>query len=401
LIGHVNVDERLSQRTLRGKEDHAMSEHRTFRPGLEDVVVAETALSWVDGEGGRLVVRGYPIESLAGHRFEAMCGLLWDGALPAPARGEEIRRGLGDGRAEAFAELGRSGAALDAADAMESLRAGVAALYGRPEPFERTSCRLVGAIAVWLAAWHRRRLGLPPVAPDARRSHADDTLRMLAGTPAPPAFVRGLDAYLVTVAEHGMNASTFTARVVASTRSDAVSAVVAALGSLKGPLHGGAPGPVLDMLDAIGSEERAAAWLSAELAAGRRIMGLGHRVYRVRDPRARVLETALAALEAEGVASRYLALARAVERAAVAALDAHRPERRLRTNVEFYTAVLLDALGIPRALFTPVFAAGRSAGWLAHVAEERAVDRLIRPRQRYVGPLPEDAGGGRPLAAVG
>jgi citrate synthase len=254
---------------------------------------------------------------------------------------------------------------------------------------------------VWLAAWHRRRLGLVPIAPDPERAHAEDLLHMLAGeAPAAPA-VRGLDAYLVTVAEHGMNASTFTARVVASTRSDAVSAVVAALGSLKGPLHGGAPGPVLDMLDAIGSAERASAWLATELAAGRRIMGLGHRVYRVRDPRAHVLETALAALEAAGVASRYLALARAVERAAIEALDAHRPERQLRTNVEFYTAVLLDALGIARTLFTPVFAAGRCAGWLAHIAEERAVNRLIRPRQRYRGPLPDDFADGPALAVAG
>jgi citrate synthase len=378
-----------------------MNEYTPFRPGLEDVVVAETSLSWVDGEGGRLVVRGHPIESLAAHRFEEMCGLLWDGVLPGAVRSEEIRRALGAGRAEAFAELGRSPAALDADDAMESLRAGLAALRAPAEPLERTGCRLAGAIAVWLAAWHRRRLGLALVAPDPDRSHAEDLLRMLAGVPAPAAFVRGLDAYLVTVAEHGMNASTFTARVVASTRSDAVSAVVAALGSLKGPLHGGAPGPVLDMLDAIGSGENAGAWLSAELAAGRRIMGLGHRVYRVRDPRAHVLETALAALEAGGVASRYLALARSVERAAVEALAAHRPERRLRTNVEFYTAVLLDALGIPRALFTPVFAAARAAGWIAHIAEERAVDRLIRPRQRYVGPLPESFAAGCARAAAG
>ena len=378
-----------------------MDENKPFRPGLEDVVVAETSLSWVDGEGGRLVVRGHPIESLAARRFEEMCGLLWDGALPAAARTEEIRRALGAGRAEAFAELSRSPAALDADDAMEALRAGLAALRAPAEPLERTGCRLAGAITVWLAAWQRRRRGLAPVAPDPDRSHAEDLLRMLADAPAPAAFVRGLDAYLVTVAEHGMNASTFTARVVASTRSDAVSAVVAALGSLKGPLHGGAPGPVLDMLDAIGSGGDAGAWLSAELAAGRRIMGLGHRVYRVRDPRAQVLETALAALEAEGVASRYLALARAVERAAVEALDAHRPERRLRTNVEFYTAVLLDALGIPRALFTPVFAAARAAGWIAHIAEERSVDRLIRPRQRYVGPLPEAFDAGCALGAAG
>jgi citrate synthase len=378
-----------------------MSEHTPFRPGLEDVVVAETALSWVDGEGGRLVVRGHPIEALADRSFEEMCGLLWDGALPGPARTEEIRRALGAAREEAFAAL-PDGARLDADDAMDALRASLAALRCAPdEPLERTGVRLVGAIAVVLAAWGRRRAGLAPVAPDPRRAHADDLLRMLSDEPAGAARARGLDAYLVTVAEHGMNASTFTARVVASTRSDAVSAVVAALGSLKGPLHGGAPGPVLAMLDAIGDGGRAAAWLREELAAGRRIMGLGHRIYRVRDPRAHVLETALAALEAAGARSRYLPLARAVERAAVDALDAHRPDRRLRANVEFYTAVLLDALGIPRTLFTAVFAAARAAGWLAHVAEQRAVDRLIRPRQRYVGPLPEAFGGGRTLAAAG
>jgi citrate synthase len=359
-----------------------------FRPGLEGVVVAETALSWVDGGGGRLIVRGHPVEALAALGFEDVCGLLWDGELPGAARRARLAAELGAGRARAFGELPRLGALLDTPDAMEALRAALAALRGSDEPFEASRARLSGAVAVFLAAWRRRRHGHPPIAPDPARGHADDLLCMLRGAPAPAALVRGLDRYLVTVAEHGMNASTFTARVVASTRSDAVSAVVAALGSLKGPLHGGAPGPVLDMLDAIGRAERARAWLAAELTAGRRIMGLGHRVYRVRDPRALVLESVLAELEAAGVESRYLALARAVERAAVELLDAHRPERRLRTNVEFYTAVLLDALEIPRALFTPLFAAARVAGWLAHVAEERAVDRLIRPSQRYVGPLP-------------
>jgi citrate synthase len=364
-----------------------------FKPGLEDVVVAETALSLVDGARGRLVVRGHSIEELDVLRFEEMCALLWDGALPTAERSEALRAAFGAGRAEAHAELARASAAAPAGgDAMEALRAGLAALHAPDEPPERTGCRLVGAVAVILSAWERRRRGLAPVAPDPERGHADDLLRMLRGAPAPAALVRGLDTYLVTVAEHGMNASTFTARVVASTRSDLVSALVAALGSLKGPLHGGAPGPVLDMLDAIERPEAAEAWLRTELAAGRRIMGLGHRIYRVRDPRAHVLESALAHLERAGVASRYLALARAVEGAAVAVLDAHRPGRNLRTNVEFYTAVLLDALGIPRALFTPVFAAGRSAGWLAHVTEERRVDRLIRPRQRYVGPLPASFG---------
>src|SRR5262245_655653 len=360
----------------------------TFQPGLEDVVVAESSLSLVDGEGGRLIVRGFAIEDLASLRFEEVCGLLWSGSLPAAGESEALRRGLGAGRAAAFKGLHRVLPLLDAADAMDALRACAASLSARAEPADETRHRLAGALAVFTAAWHRRRSGLAPVAPDPDGSHADDWLRMLRGTPAPAALVRGLDTYLVTVAEHGMNASTFTARVVASTRSDAVSATVAALGSLKGPLHGGAPGPVLDMLDAIGSAEAAPEWLRRELASGRRIMGLGHRVYRVRDPRAAVLEAAVAELERAGVRSRYLALARAVERAAVAALDERRPGRRLRANVEFYTAVLLDALGVPRELFTPLFAVGRVAGWLAHVDEETAVARLIRPSLRYVGPLP-------------
>jgi citrate synthase len=195
----------------------------------------------------------------------------------------------------------------------------------------------------------------------------------------------------VTVADHGMNASTFAARVVASTGSDAISAVVAGVGALKGPLHGGAPGPVLDMLDAIGAPNRAVSWLESELAAGRRIMGMGHRVYRVRDPRAAVLEAALERLEREGTRGGRLPLARAVERAATELLAGRHPERALRTNVEFYTAVLLDALGIDRRLFSATFAVGRVIGWYAHIEEQRRSGRLIRPASRYVGPSVTDA----------
>ncbi len=198
----------------------------------------------------------------------------------------------------------------------------------------------------------------------------------------------------MTVADHGMNASTFAARVVASTGSDLVSAVVAGVGALKGPLHGGAPGPVLDMLDAIAAPERAAAWIEGELLAGRRIMGMGHRIYRVRDPRAAVLERATLELSRAGVVTGRLGLARAVERAAEGALRQKHPDRPLRANVEFYTAVLLDTLGLDRAEFTPTFAVGRAAGWTAHVEEQRATGRLIRPASRYVGPRPTPPSGG-------
>jgi citrate synthase len=248
---------------------------------------------------------------------------------------------------------------------------------------------LVGASAVFVAAHHRRRFGKAALAPSATRGHAEDFLAMLQGDAPNPALVRALNTYLVTISDHGMNASTFAARVVTSTGSDMVSAVVAAIGALKGPLHGGAPGPVLDMLDAIGEPEHAEAWLRRELDAGHRIMGMGHRVYRVRDPRAAVLEKAVHELSGHAHPSGRLALAQAVEAQATALLDARHPDRKLRANVEFFTAVLLEAVGLDRRLFTATFAVGRVVGWCAHIAEQNAKGRLIRPASRYVGPMPD------------
>jgi citrate synthase len=267
---------------------------------------------------------------------------------------------------------------------MDALRASVAHL-SEAEGFA-TPAALTGAVGTLAAAWARTRRGERPVAPDVSLGHAADYLRMITGSAPRAPFTAALDAYLVTVVDHGMNASTFAARVVASTGSDLVSAVVAAIGALKGPLHGGAPGPVLDMLDAIGSPDRAAAWIEGELLAGRRLMGMGHRIYRVRDPRAAVLERATSRLEQAGVSTGRLDLARAVERAAEGALRRKHPDRPLRANVEFYTAVLLDTIGLDRAEFSPTFAAGRAAGWCAHVAEQRAAGKLIRPASSYVGP---------------
>jgi len=241
----------------------------------------------------------------------------------------------------------------------------------------------IGAAPVFVAAWNRARSGATPIAPDPALSHAADYLRMSTGIAPSAAAVTALDAYLVTVIDHGMSASTFTARVITSTGSDLISAIVGGVGALKGPLHGGAPGPVLDMLDAIGTPENAEPWILAELAAGRRIMGMGHRIYRVRDPRAAVLETAVRPL-----ASRRLEMARAVEVAASKILRERKPDRPLAANVEFYTAVLLDAVGLPREQFSATFAVSRIAGWSAHVIEQRRTGRLIRPASRYVGAVP-------------
>jgi citrate synthase len=354
--------------------------HAGVAHGLEGVVVAETRLSSVDGAAGRLILAGLDVEEVAARgSFEEACALLWDAADPSERRRNELGRALAEGRARAFERMVALGDALDRENAMDALRAAAAHLPG-----ERTSREeLTASLAVFTAAWVRRRGGLDPVPPSPDRGHAEDLLAMMRGSRPPSAEARALAAYLSAVIDHGMNASTFAARVIASTESDLVSAVVGAIGALKGRLHGGAPGPVLDMLDAVGHESNAKPWIERELAAKRRIMGMGHRVYRVRDPRAAVLERTL--LELAGDSGR-VRLARAVERAAEEALRERHPERPLTANVELYTALLLEALGIPREAFTAVFACGRVAGWCAHVEEQRRTGRLIRPSAKYVGP---------------
>ena len=360
----------------------------TSASGLEGVVVAETELSDVDGERGILTIRGHAVEDLVGRTsFEEVCGLLWHGVLPSPAARTDIELSLAQARHEAFERIPALGNAFLMSDGMNALRAAVAHLPDSGDP-SRDRVRLTGSIAVYAAAWSRVRIGQAPVPPRVDLTHAADFLRMLSGVEPPPALAASMDAYLCCVCDHGMNASTFAARVVASTRSDMVSSIVAAIGALKGPLHGGAPGPVLDMLDAIGEPDRTPVWLEAEVAAGRRIMGMGHRVYRVRDPRAAALERTASSLRTSGAAPARLLLARHVEQEAERLLEQRHPGRHLRANVEFYTAVLLDALGIPRTLFTPAFAASRVAGWCAHVEEQWRVGRLIRPASRYVGPVP-------------
>lgn len=353
-------------------------------PGLEGIVAADTILSEVDGANGRLILRGRPIEDLAGHlTFEAALEFFWQGLLPMPQT-RTIAAALAAARLQAYVTaipvMRTAGPGLGA---YERMRLGLAALC-REEPSE-DAFAITGALPVLLAAAARIGRGEAPIAPSSTAASAEDLLTMLTGTAPTGRAVAAIDRYLVTILDHGFNASTFTARVIASTGADMGSAVLGAMGALKGPLHGGAPGPVLDMLDAIGTPERAEPWITDALARGERLMGFGHRIYRQRDPRADVLKAGLATLEA---ADGRVALAEVVEREAVAALARHKPDRPLNTNVEFYTAVLLEAAGIDRGLFTPLFATGRVAGWCAHVAEQRATGRLIRPGSRYVGPMP-------------
>jgi citrate synthase len=348
-------------------------------PGLEGIVVADTGISDVDGERGTLVIAGADVEALAAASpFERAVALVLvaGGADPAGITPAAI----GAARAAAWELVPRLGDALDHPDGMDALRTALGHLRATGDD-ARDAIAAIGAAPVFVAAWSRRRARQAPVAPDPALGHAADYLRMTIAAAPAPAAIRALDAYLVTVIDHAMSASTFTARVIASTASDLISALVGGVGALKGPLHGGAPGPVLDMLDAVGADPEA--WLLGELAAGRRIMGMGHRVYRVRDPRAAVLEDAVRPL-----ASPRLEQARAVERAAAKILRERKPDRPLAANVEFYTAVLLDAVGLPREQFSATFAVSRIAGWSAHVIEQHRTGRLIRPASRYTGARP-------------
>ena len=363
--------------------------------GLEDLVFATTRLSDVDGAAGKLSIAGRAVEELAGaYPIEHVAWLLFYGADPTADELARTRRALGQARARAHARTPALGDALDAPDAMDALRAGLAHITlpevaghdGLGAAFARC-LELAGAIAAFSGAWagRRARPGLAPIAPDPEAPHAADLARLVSGEPTTDARAPALDAYLVAVVDHGMNASTFAARVVASTASDDGSAVGAALGALKGRLHGGAPGPVLDMLDAVAVDGDAARWVAAALSRGERIMGMGHRVYRVRDPRAEVLEAAVRLL-ASSNASDGLKLAQSVEQEATLLLNARHPERPLSANVEFYTAVLLNALHIPVEDFTPTFAASRVIGWCAHVMEQKRTGRLIRPSSIYRRP---------------
>jgi len=355
--------------------------------GLDGVVVAETVVSEVDGKLGRLIIKGVDAETLGfTSTFEETCSLLWQGLVPETMTLAEMKQAFYQGRCDAFQLAQENLNLFKRSEPMEVLRTTTSLLSGGTEKTLSAYIKIAAAVGFFAATWSRVQKGLEPLAPDANLSQAGDLLRMLTDKMPTAEEVAALDTYLTTVSDHGMNASTFTARVVASTESDNVSCVVAAIGALKGPLHGGAPGPVLEMLNEIGSPDKAEAWLVNELDHGKRIMGMGHRIYQVRDPRAAIFEKAISLLEEKNHSgSERLLLARAVERNAERILAERHPEKPLKANVEFYTAVLLDTLKIHHLSFSSMFAAGRVGGWLAHIAEQRALGRLIRPASTYIG----------------
>ncbi len=368
-----------------------MSDRRraAFVPGLEGVVATETRLSSVDGEAGALIIAGFPVGELASRATaEEMVYLLWRDALPDSRQLTTFREELAGRRALPGATLDLlRAAAAERASAMDALRmaADTTSLGAAADSYAQ-ALALVARLPTIAAAHWRLRGGEEPVAPDPKLGHAANYLYMLTGEVPGAESVRALETYLNAASDHGMNASTLAARVIMSTRSDIVSAIVGAIGALKGPLHGGAPGPALDVVFQIGESSRAEVVLRERLERGERLMGFGHRIYRVRDPRADVLAAAAERLyAAEGDGELY-ELALEVEKTALGLLAEYKPDRNLQTNVEFYTALVLHGLGLPAELFTPTFAAARVAGWTAHCFEQQALDRLIRPQSAYVGP---------------
>jgi citrate synthase len=357
--------------------------------GLEGIVAAETRLSMVDGEAGELVIAGFAVAELAPRAtFEETVFLLWNGDLPGAHERDRFTADLASRRALPAAALELlAAAARENVDGMDALRlaAGTASLLPSTNDLD-TAKNLVALAPSIVAAYWRLLHGEAPIAPRADLGHAANYLYMLTGEVPSAERVRGLETYLNTVVDHGLNASTFTARVITSTGSDFVSAIVGAIGALKGPLHGGAPGPALDMVFEIGDASRAEEVLRAKIEAGERLMGFGHRVYRVRDPRADVLAAAAERMFTRGGDMHLYELARAVEAVAIRLLEEHKPGRKLQTNVEFYTALLLHGLGLEVPLFTPTFAISRTAGWLAHCVEQRKANRIIRPQSVYSGP---------------
>ncbi len=358
--------------------------HRPYSPGLEGVIAGETSLSFIDGERGRLLYRGYRIGDLVQHgTYASIANLLWTGdwdpkhrlpTAPVPAPVMTTLRALP--------------AETKPMDALRTAVSAWGALQDLPFPATVDQARALTSFSPSaLAAFARLRDGQEPIEPDPSLDLVAGFLYQLTGTAPDAGTARALDAYFIVGAEHSFNASTFTARVITSTRSDIASAIVGAIGTMKGPLHGGAPSEVVDQLSQVGSADKAEAWVRDALDRGERLMGFGHRVYRAYDPRAAALRTV-----AEGMDNKpeWLQLATEVEDVALRVLAERHPDRPLKTNVEFYAAPVLMGVGLKPDLFPATFSLARHAGWTAHVLEQASANRLIRPDVNYIGPAERD-----------
>ncbi len=363
--------------------------------GLEGVVAAATNIAEVDGEKGRLTLRGYDISELAGNvSFEEVAYLLWHGKLPTESEYAELQDEMRAARELSEETLACLHDVAKSTSGMHVLRIGASTLsigdglidgISKEDNLKRAA-RLQAQVPAIVAHSYRIGQGLPIVLPKAEHGLAQGFLYMLEGEEPSQARIDGLNAYLTAVSEHGFNASTFTGRVVMSTNSDMVSALTAAICALKGPRHGGVPGPVLAMLNEIGTVANADAYIRNEMTQGRRIMGFGHRIYKVRDPRAAILTVAAEKMAAITGDRHLLDLTQAVENTCVKVLAELKPGRDLYANVELYAALVLHSVSVPSEIFTPIFAIGRTSGWTAHMIEQMDETKIIRPESVYTGP---------------
>lgn len=349
-----------------------------------------TKLSAIDGNNGHLTIAGFALEDIAPHvSLEQMTYLLWHDQLPNNAELQSFTAALAEKRylpKDTVALL--KSAAQHQTPIIDALRLATDSLsieLTQHDTDQTTAIRLLAAIPTIVASYWRLKQKQPLVEPDNTLNHANNFLYMLTGTKPTASSARALEIYLNTTIEHGFNASTFTARVITATESDFISAIVGAIGALKGPLHGGAPGPALQMVFDIAQKDQTEPYLRNKLDHGERLMGFGHRVYKTRDPRADILANAAKNLYQKDADQALYQLAMHVERTALALLSEYKPHRPLHTNVEFYTALLLHGLGINDSLFTPIFAISRTGGWLAHCFEQRQQAKLIRPQSHYTG----------------
>jgi citrate synthase len=351
----------------------------TLRPGLEGVVVAETVLSHADSERGMLWVRGHAIpELIERYGYEGTVALLWDGLAGRDLTRDDMTKVLGAARRQAFDRIDTWLPLAAGREFDEAIRIGLALL-----PDDAPPAAIVATFAVYVPAALRAARREKPLPPDPSLPVATDVLRMLHGAAPHDAKAKALDTYFAAMAESGLGPATFTARTVASTRASLASAVLAAWCSFVGPLHGGAPGPTLDVLDTAAAAGNLDAWIEQKLRADERIAGFGHRVFRGNDPRAAAMRKALQRM---GAGASRLEFAAHLEERLAAVLARVKPGRRLPANVEVMAAILLDAIGIPRQAFTATFAIARSAGWIAHALEQQQTGRMIRPASAYVGP---------------
>jgi citrate synthase len=361
----------------------------TFKEGLEEIVAATSSICFIDGRQGRLLYRGYDILELAEYStFEETVLLLWNGALPTRAQLEAFTAQLVENRSLPDPAYGVLRSCPKTAHPMSVLRSVVAFLGltdpeaedNSPEANQRKSLRLVAKLPTIVTSFHRLRNGLSPVAPSSSLGHAGNFLYMLTGVKPEKRLERILDICLILHADHEFNASTFAGRVTAATLSDLYSAVTSAIGTLKGPLHGGANEHVMKMLLEIGEVAGVETYVKQALSAKRKIPGFGHRVYKTEDPRASVLRKISKELGEKTGNIRWYEMSRRIEALVKA-------EKSLYPNVDFYSASVYYGLGIPIDLFTPIFAISRITGWTAHILEQYAHNRLIRPLAEYTGPL--------------